>query len=94
MAFTADERRDMTKGSRRGREDLAEDENRRGERRRGQLNPGSEARIDSQSKASKSTDPEVAVARSSTPSGGRWKAVSRRVQTAGGHELAMSQPRL
>jgi len=72
--------------------------NRRGERRRGQLNPGLEERFDSRSKASKLDHPEVAVAGSLVSliylAEIWWRAVSRRAVTAGGHELAMSQRRL
>jgi len=72
--------------------------NRRGERRRGQLNPGLEARFDSRNKASKLDHPEVAVAGSWVftiyLAEIQWRAVSRRAVTAWGHELAMSQRRL
>lgn len=58
-----------TKGLRRRDEDLEEDRNRRGERRTGWLNPSSDERFDSRNKASKSSDPEVAVAGSRALSG-------------------------
>lgn len=92
--FTAGELVVMAKGLRRGGQDLGEDETRRGERRRGQLNPGLEARTESRSKASKSSYPEMAAAGSWSLSRGRWKAGSRRVVTAGRHESAKSRPRL
>jgi len=91
---TAGEQLGSAKDSRRGSEYLGGDRNRRGERRRGRLNPGLEERFGSRSKASKSIGPEMAAAQSWVPSGVQRQAVSRRAETARGHGLARSQPRL